>query len=130
MAQLVSSGHLEEAAADLREAAERLTAVEQRLAGMAEHLRWRGRGADRFRAGWRHRHATLQRTIEELRSTAHAYASAADEVRDERRDIARIERAYRDLEATGALPLPRPVPPPHGDTRWREFFRQVVGGLA
>jgi uncharacterized protein YukE len=129
MAELIASGRLDEAAADLREVAQRIAAEARRLERQAEHLRWRGRGADRFQAGWRHRHATLERAVDELRRAAAACAAAADEVRQERRDLARLERAYHDLVEAGALPCPRPAAPPHGDTLWREFFGQTVGGL-
>jgi uncharacterized protein YukE len=130
MTELISSARLDEAAGDLREAAHRLGAAVRRLDREAGSLRWRGRGADRFRSVWRHRQVTLERTVEELRRAAGACTAAAEDVREERRDLARLERAYRDLEAAGVLPSPRPAPPPPGDTAWREFFRQAVAGLA
>ena len=129
MAELIPSARLDEAAADLREAAHRMAAAVQRLERQAEGLRWRGRGADRFRAGWRHRHAALQRAVDDLLRAAGACAAAADEVREERRDLARLEHAYRDMVAAGLLRGPLPPAPARYDTGWREFFARSVGGV-
>jgi uncharacterized protein YukE len=127
MARLIRAERLDEAADDLRRWEHRLAEAGARLDRQVERMRWEGRGATRFRSRARERHGELRRITEQLTHTAQALRHAAEEVRDEARDLARIEHAYHDLVASGAIRAAGRTPPPSGDTRWREFFQQVAG---
>jgi uncharacterized protein YukE len=129
MARLIQAARLDEAAEDLRRWDHRLAEVGGRLEHRVERMRWEGRGADRFRSHARERRAELRRITEQLGQAAAALRRAADEVRDEARDLARIERAYGDLVAAGVIKAADRTPPPSGDTRWREYFQHVIGEI-
>jgi uncharacterized protein YukE len=129
MARLIQAARLDEAAEDLRRWEHRLTEVGGRLEHGVERMRWEGRGADRFRSQARERRAELRRITEQLGQAAAALRRAADEVRDEARDLARIERAYGDLAAAGVIKAAGRTPPPSGDTSWREYFQHVIGEI-
>jgi uncharacterized protein YukE len=130
MARLTGAAGLDGAADDLRQAADRLTDAGRHLVHSVRTMRWEGPGATRFRGQAHARGVELRRIVDGFDDAIRALRQAADAVRAESRDIARLERAYHDLVAAGAVPHHHPAPPPSGDTRWREYLPQVMAAAA
>jgi uncharacterized protein YukE len=130
VARLTPAAGLDGAADDLRQAADRLADAGRHLAHGVRTMRWQGPGATRFRGQAQARGAELRRVVDGLHDAIRALRQAADAVRDESRDLDRLERAYHDLVAAGAVPHHHPAPPPSGDTRWREYLPRLMAAAA
>jgi hypothetical protein len=100
----------------LREQAEAIRSLADRLVGQAEAVTWTGRAGDAMRERIRERAAGLRRVADRhdvAATTLESHGRLVDELKD---SIAEAERRATALLEDGALP--RFEPPAHGHKDW------------